>query len=169
MREIKFRAWDKNKRNMLNNVIPFFNQHTNELDYLVTDYHPSGYGMTELELEYDGFLAYEDDENMPYEVMQYTGLKDKTHLKDIVFGDVVIVDSPKGPFKAKITQEVGAFGIVAIDGQIIDYFPDNWNDDFMALLDLYWNFNNDDNVIEEFEVIGNIYENPELLKTKKSS
>lgn len=99
-------------------------------------------------------------------LMQYTGLKDKTHLKDIVFGDVVIVDSPKGPFKAKITQEVGAFGIVAIDGQIIDYFEDNWNDDFMALLDIYWNFNNDDNVIEEIEVIGNIYENPELLEVQ---
>lgn len=143
MREIKFRAYNKN-------------------------YKPT-YEVAEINFEYrymtlkSGEFVIDDVEFDEVELMQYTGLKDKTHLKDIVFGDVVIADSPKGPFRAKIIQEVGAFGIVAIDGQIIDYFEDNWNDDFMALLDLYWNFNNDDNVIEEIEVIGNIYENPELL------
>ncbi len=136
MREIKFRAWCK-------------------LDKILYDWE---------QVKKEFTLEYFDDKGLIFQ--QYTGLKDKTHLKDIVFGDVVIVDSPKGPFRAKITQEVGAFGIVAIDGQIIDYFEDNWNDDFMALLDLYWNFNNDDNVIEEIVVIGNIYENPELLEVQ---
>lgn len=152
---VKFRAWIKKAKKM----VP-----VNDLTFNPSESEPVGVNDC-------------GDENCPMcidwyewnqvEIMQYTGLKDKTHLKEIVFGDVVIVDSPKGPFKAKITQEVGAFGIVAIEGQIIDYFEDNFNDDYMALLDIYWNFNNDDNVIEQIEVIGNIYENPELLETKK--
>lgn len=139
MREIKFRAWCK-------------------LDKILYDWERV---KTEFTFEYL------DDRGLVFQ--QYTGLHDKTHLNEIVLGDLVIVDSPRGSFKAKIIQEVGAFGIEAIDGQIIDYFADNWNDDFMTLLDIYWNFDNDDNVIEEIEIIGNIFENPELLETKKSS
>ena len=118
MREIKFRAWLKESKKM---------RTVNDLTFNKLDSEPVGVndcGDSNCSTCVDWY------EWNQVELMQYTGLKDKTHLKDIVFGDVVIVDSPKGPFRAKITQEVGAFGIVAIDGQIIDYFEDNWNDDY---------------------------------------
>lgn len=100
------------------------------------------------------------------ELMKSTGLRDKTYEKEIYSDQILLVDGEKGKFKAKVIYECGAFGIVAVKGRIIDYFPDNWNDDFMTLLDLYWNYNNDDNCIDQVEVVGNIYENSELLEVK---
>lgn len=108
-----------------------------------------------------GAIEYELDN---IELMQSTGLRDKTYEKEIYSDQILLVDGEKGNFKAKVIYECGAFGIVAVKGRIIDYFPDNWNDDFMTLLDLYWNYNNDDNCIDQVEVVGNIYENSELLE-----
>ena len=77
--------------------------------------------------------------------MQYTGLKDKNG-KEIYEGDIVREDNPytsisKG-VKIIFEQELLQFGVLDID----DYF--------IALCDIKG----------EWEVIGNIYENPELLE-----
>lgn len=137
----KFRAWDKETQSLR--------------DVLVIDW------LNELVDLEGGRIDRQFDE---VELMQFTGLRDKTYEKEIYSDQILLVDGEKGKFKAKVIYECGAFGIVAVKGRIIDYFPDNWNDDFMTLLDLYWNYNNDDNCIDQVEVVGNIYENPELLE-----
>lgn len=122
MREIKFRKWDRYTESMHSDV---------------------------------QIGIYEDpDEIMPfgkildfacYEVMQYTGLKDKNG-KEIYEGDIVIANLKYFHIKnekCKVIFKNGYFGIQY--GYCDDYFKS-----FLA-----W---------DDFEVIGNIYENPELLK-----
>ncbi len=99
---------------------------------------------------------------------QFTGLCDKNDRK-IFEGDIVNLFNIQG----KIVFEEGAFGIVIfpyIDWDLFDkkvsfnnhpYFC--YNDNFVSLWELYWNFEQDDNSLYEVEVIGNIYDNSELL------
>jgi hypothetical protein len=104
-RVIKFRAWDKNKKEM---------------------FDPVG----EMDLNNDG-------------VMQYTGLKDKNG-KDIYEGDVLKIE--KEP-NAEVIYGNGSFVGKEVNGwdPMADYFPLCGN-------------------IKTAEVIGNKFENPELLK-----
>lgn len=37
------------------------------------------------------------------------------------------------------------------------------NDNFISLWEIYWNFNDEDDSVNTVEVIGNIFDNPELL------
>lgn len=77
------------------------------------------------------------------ELMQSTGLKDKNG-KEIFEGDIVLVlDSPYTVF---YDNERGSYRLKPHD--------DRWNVDYMS------NFSHGGN----FEVFGNIYENPELLE-----
>ena len=48
------------------------------------------------------------------------------------------------------------------DGEIFD-FPNKWNDNVYPLSQLYFEYDNEENCIDQLEVIGNVYENPELL------
>ena len=43
-------------------------------------------------------------------------------------------------------------------------YADNWNDDTYSLAQLYFNTEGEENFIDKVEVIGNIYENTELLE-----
>ena len=104
-------------------------------------------------------------------VSQYTGLLDK-NIKRIFAGDIVKFNNQIG----KVVNELGSFGIVIEEG--IDYerlekfiksnldnsFDGTFNDNFIPLFEIYWNFNNTGDCIEEIDVIGNIYDNPELLE-----
>ncbi len=71
-----------------------------------------------------------------YKLMQYTGLKDKNG-KEIYEGDIIVYLVIK--YKSVVEWEHGGFGFIGADGE-----------------PMYTE--------EDFEVIGNIYENPELLK-----
>lgn len=85
---------------------------------------------------------YKPDKN--YKIMQYTGLKDKNG-KEIYEGDIVLVDNID--FAQIIYDEDRmAYGIKPIN----DFYFDS------PLLA--------DNVDLELQVIGNVYENPELLE-----
>ncbi len=102
-------------------------------------------------------------------ISQYTGLTDKNGKK-IFEGDIVELFDMRG----KIVQECGAFGIATtqqIDYDLLDSkipFQNNayfcFNDNFISIWELWWNYHQDDEPLEVAEVIGNIYDTPELLK-----
>ena len=119
MREIKFRAWDKEKKRW---------------------YHT--------ELEFKGFSLFgecmlvcppriKDLSNL--EVTQFTGLKDKNG-KEIYEGDIVEYTMHR---KVQVIEEV------FIDGEMGYELGIGYNFDY-----------------QKGKIIGNIYENPELLEAK---
>lgn len=116
MREIKFRAWDDDQKQML-----------------------YGEDFYSLVVCFDKGFNYLLNKSK-FKVMQYTGLYDKNG-KEIYEGDIVKVEFP-GLF----------YGVV-------EYDPPEWR--MRRKSGGLWSFD------ERPEVIGNIYENPELLEEKK--
>ena len=123
MREIKFRAWHKEKKIMgevlgidiLHKEIFFSNEDVN---------------------------CYEHTDFKDIELMQYTGLKDKNN-KEIYEGDILSDGNNDKPYK--VIFENGSFR-AEFDGDFEEYSFD--------LIDV---------VAQGCEVVGNIYENPELI------
>ena len=121
----------------------------------------------------------EKDTEVLYSVLtntigQYTGLTDKNGKK-IFEGDIVrLFDISVG----EIVQECGAFGIGCRKQIDYDYLASEiapvtgnnntpmfcYNDNFVSLWELWWNYNEEDDNISVIEVIGNIHDNPELLE-----
>ena len=130
MREIKFRAWDKKNKKMLEVDILFIN----EKMFRPVDGR-----------EYD---VWNYDTEYFSNPLQYTGLKDKSN-KEIYDGDLLKVELDWGYGLAKIIVEI--------------YFKDGC---FRAKA---LNSHEDTLLIElpPCEVVGNVYENPELLKEDK--
>ena len=127
MREIKFRAWDKQLRRM---------------------------GILDGQ---NSFCIFEDD---VFEVMQYTGLKDKNG-KEIYEGDIIkYIDPFARPEVDHIQGEVffgsGEYSIHAMGAD------DQYNYQGWLIKNKYFTEPLTQNSCEV--VIGNIYENPELLK-----
>lgn len=76
-------------------------------------------------------------------LMQFTGLKDKNGLTDIYEGDILEFNDLDDYERGKIVFQSGAFQYLLKDG----------SRDLLA-----------DCKLREMSVIGNIYENPELIK-----
>ena len=148
MREIKFRTWDIESKTIRNNAMPRL----------------TGYGAA-------WGINGEFDSMGEYEFMQYTGIKDEYGFM-IYEGDICIFNHQK----YKVVHECGSFGLAsnndinyAIIQAAMDEFTENefsgcCNDNFISLWEIYWNFSCEENQINEIEVIGNIYENAELLE-----
>ena len=126
MREIKFRAWDKEKK------------------IIVDVYSINGTTNGSIFIEYYN----NDDEKITslfddFEIMQYTGLKDKNG-KEIYEGDVI----NNYGHKYVITYIYGGFTLSS---------PNDLNRYYEALAEPYAT------PMDESEIIGNRFENPELL------
>ena len=95
-------------------------------------------------------------------LMQCTGLSDKNG-KEIYEGDILdLYVSSKKLYRYEVKYEIGSFMLVSQD-EIFD-FPNVWNDYVYPLSQLYYEYQNEEDYIYQCEVVGNIYENPELLE-----
>lgn len=100
-----------------------------------------------------------------YEPMQCTGLKDKNG-KLIYEGDIVdCYVSSKKIYRYQVKQEIGSFMLVSQKEEIFN-FINKWNDNVYPLSQLYFEYENEENFIDQCAVVGNIYENPELLESE---
>jgi uncharacterized phage protein (TIGR01671 family) len=149
-REIKFRAWDKEERMMLHD------------DFSVS---PKG------NLFFWDVVAQSYSDIKPSTeaiLMQFTGLHDKNG-KEIYEGDIVkgVVEFPQ--LTTMDTDDNSNFkmaGIVFYDHhgfqlKVIQHLCD---EDREGMVNYFSFIGNDGEVFDHIEVIGNIYENPELLK-----
>jgi uncharacterized phage protein (TIGR01671 family) len=134
MREIKFRAWNNSSKEM-----EYFTSHKMGLQYRCGEFEVSS-GWDSY-----GNPTYNEDNNNKHEIMEYTGLKDKNG-KEIYEGDIYKSSWDTNSivkWTKKDTREVSGQGgseRVVTAGYVLGFLPD------------------------EIEIIGNIHENPELLK-----
>lgn len=109
----------------------------------------------------------------PSTICQCTGLKDKNG-KLIWENDIVDFLGHKGT----VVFECGSFGIAykapidwnGIETNILPITGSEnrlyacGNDNYISLWEIYWNFNDEDNSLNTVEVVGNTFDNPELLE-----
>lgn len=135
MREIKFRAWDEQKK-IMHGDFEFIRSGINNNDWIVfkSDKQPLNSKPHPLENPYF---------QQQLKIMQYTGLKDKNG-REIYEGDIVVENSTDEKDKP----------------EIVAYAFNEWCEDGFYSGYLFWSGSNN------YEVIGNIYENPELLEAK---
>lgn len=144
MRDIKFRAWDTKNEYMINSLQGVYTALRNAMNIVRQD---NGYYN-------NGDLLKPNKER--HILMQYTGLKDKNR-KEIYEGDIVLYDD------WEMSSENGNGDCFTNKG-VIEYNESNccFNVTERIMVDredvLY-----EDN--ETLEVIGNIYDNSELLNT----
>lgn len=136
-RPIKFRAWDKNDRR-------FLSEDDNVPNFLNLVPCQSTGQFIPMYMEIAESYIYDTD----IILMQYTGLKDRSG-KEIYEGDIVRLKTGAVGFY-EYSEPHLAFAVRLKE-------PDYSGDGFIiSKLDGWYNF--------DVEVIGNIYENPELLK-----
>lgn len=135
MREIKFRAWDKEEKFMLQDIQSMYDGSCNHKET------EERYGWISC---FDSFI---DNDN--YVVMQYTGLKDKNGT-EIYEGDIIgfedYTSTESGYWEQQCT------GVVEWCDETVSFEVSN-----RLSAESY-------EVLDECLVIGNIYENPNLLK-----
>nr|DAL97544.1 MAG TPA: YopX protein [Caudoviricetes sp.] len=137
-REIKFRAWNKKDKVMV--------------DVAAMNFGPSGFWSL-IEYAYDAELQLADS----YELMQYTGIKDKNG-REIYEGDILKVTGEDGESYVATVKWFGDEDYPAFD---LEGIPAVWNYDANALATIF------QSGVETCEVIGNIFEDKQLLEGKQ--
>ena len=135
MREIKFRAWDKATKHMIVTGFHVFGEYTL--------FNGIGHYLHENHLEKATLDRYDD-----VEVMEFTGILDK-NKKEIYEGDICKLNGGAKDVFFEVAFEYGCF---------VARVP--WKKDYSPELKAYCYF---DSEIMIVEVVGNIYEDPELL------
>ncbi len=107
-------------------------------------------------IPYTGIEQVTKDIVSGYDIMQYTCLKDKTG-KEIYEGDIIRARQPKG-FSGHVKTTVA---VVEFKEGCFGYY-EYYIDAEDCYFDSCWD-------VKDIEVIGNIYENPELLKDDKNA
>lgn len=156
MREIKFRAWLKEHKTMVNVAEIDINHQ------LI--YH---YGFDDFEGNFENFNS--------IELLQYTDLKDKNE-NEIYEGNILLSSTEDGVFLISIDfgdpdrEDVNTLkGFKMKTEKVLSesqYFKD-FNNNLIELIDKYSipieEYNNEKYISDGWWIIGNIYENPELL------
>ena len=154
MREIKFRCWDKTARKMRQVIEIVFNagMYYDTNDNTVKLIWVKGHDIID-----NKDIALEREHKNEYILMQYTGLKDKNG-KEIYEGDIIdfSYDMFVGNFntfvaKGIVVFEEGAFYVQCLENEGLT------KDESYLLYTIN---------IDTIKIIGNIYENPELLEDK---
>lgn len=141
MREIKFRMWEKKSKKM------YDVERINFKDHHLYMWNSKFYSSS--------LLNFKD-----VELMQYTGLHDKNG-KEIYEGDIVRVKFRKGFWKYKDKMYYGyKNGSVEYCVDCFIVYINGYKETIYPLS----SFGDTGKPIEWLEVIGNIYENPELLE-----
>ena len=145
MREIKFRAWDKEYKRM-------------------SEGYPLGSFLKYSDNWFGGRIRFKSDthtEDAPLsdcEIMQYTGLKDKAGT-EIYEGDILLESAPRGN-KYKVWREKG--------GLVINAFADDFNKPIEKIN--FWSAIADQQTIgfieDNLSIIGNIYQTPQLISNQ---
>lgn len=142
-REIKFRAWDKIGKRM---------GEVNYIKYSNVQYNQVSARFKQNEKTVDEWFAYGDKEGCDNIIlMQYTGLKDKKGV-EIYEGDILHIEIENWHIKGDI---------IASGNEVVEYQE--------CCFGVIWGYHRDFIKLNgftntTFEVIGNIYSNPELLK-----
>ena len=138
MKKLEFRAWDKKNRKMI---------------------YPDPLSSCSLFMTWEG-AVYIQGELQDYEMLQFTGLCDK-HRKKIFEGDICLNHSKyyKGEIGI-IESSLFYFGFT-VNREFKEQdreWVESWSD---------WFEINPPDTKTEVEIIGNIYENPELIEGEK--
>lgn len=145
-REIKFRIWDKKSKKTRN---------VESIGFGIIGLSTKGYPVVNALgrncIENEDILIHR--ENGEYELMQYIGLKDKNKVR-VFEGDVIKFNYNDKEVYSAIEYSMGVYGVL-IKGKCFEYT------DFWTMTDLVGY------VGSNFEVVGNIYENKELLEREE--
>lgn len=151
MREIKFRAWDKDYEYMYHNAYPFEHLVYVEMDKNdpgATDY---AHKMTDINGKWFYFIVAKD-----IELMQYTGLRDATGKE--IYEDDIIASVDLAHLEMKHSRSIVCIGESKTEGSDNCYAQDYYGvylEGSAGLLHALLH--------QQLYVVGNVYENPELL------
>ncbi|MBS7578391.1 MULTISPECIES: YopX family protein [unclassified Enterococcus] len=149
----KFRCYSEDDKVMIYNVNPVVDA-DGDIEGIIFNYEICGYEFIEIELEkYVSVWGY-DENKFPFKLMQSTGLKDKNGVEifegDIVEGNQYLTSTDTVPGKVK--------GVAKYSETKTMFYLDDGSNRHDAFI------NSLGSSIYQFEVIGNVHENPELLE-----